>query len=133
MFKADLKENLAKTDKTEKDILAMIDKYIEANGLNAPQETIPELQDGYASEELTELDLEARNINTVIWAIGYTADYSLVKLPITDEDGFPITQRGVTQYPGLYFVGMHWLSSRKSAILLGVNEDVEHVIAEMTK
>ena len=133
MFKADLKENLAKTDKTEKDILAMIDKYIEANGINAPQETIPELQDGYASEEITELDLKAENINTVIWAIGYTADYSLVKLPITDEDGFPITQRGITQYPGLYFVGMHWLSSRKSAILLGVNEDVKHVIAEMTK
>jgi|GEM_PF-2910966 len=34
---------------------------------------------------------------------------------------------------GLYFVGMHWLSSRKSAILLGVNEDAEHVVAEMTK
>ena len=111
----------------------MIDKYIEANGINAPQEAIPELQDGYASEEITELDLKAANINTVIWAIGYTADYSLVKLPITDEDGFPITQGGVTQYPGLYFVGMHWLSSRKSAILLGVNEDVEHVVAEMTK
>lgn len=132
-FKPDLKENLAKTDKTEKDILAMIDKYIESNGINAPQETIPELQDGYASEEITELDLKAANINTIIWAIGYIADYSLVKLPVIDDDGFPITQRGVTQYHGLYFVGMHWLSSRKSTILLGVNEDVESVIADMTK
>jgi putative flavoprotein involved in K+ transport len=56
-----------------------------------------------------------------------------VKLPLTDEDGFPIQQRGITQYPDLYFVGMNWLNKRKSGILLGVNEDVEHIIAEMTR
>jgi len=133
MFSQDLKENLAKTDKTEKDIIGMIDRYIEANGINSPQETLPSLQDGYAAEVITELDLKAANINTIIWAMGYTADYSLVKLPITDEDGFPIQQGGVTQYPGLYFVGMNWLSKRKSVTLLGVNEDVEYIIADMTK
>lgn len=132
IFKPDLKENLARSDKAEKDIIAMIDKYIEANGIDAPQETLPDLQDGYAIEVITELDLKAADINAIIWAMGYTADYSLVKLPITDEDGFPIQQRGVTQYPGLYFVGMNWLSKRKSPILLGVNEDVEHIIADMT-
>lgn len=133
MFSPDLKENLAKTDKIEKDIIGMIDKYIETNGINAPQETLPDLQDGYSAEVITELDLKAANINTVIWAMGYTFDYGFVKLPVTDEDGFPIQQGGVTQYPGLYFVGMNWLSKRKSAILLGVNEDVEHIIADMTK
>jgi putative flavoprotein involved in K+ transport len=56
-----------------------------------------------------------------------------VKLTVTDEDGFPVQQCGVTQYPGLYFVGMNWLSKRKSAILLGVNEDVEHIIGEIIK
>jgi putative flavoprotein involved in K+ transport len=133
MFRPDLKENLAKVDKAEKDIIAMIDKYIEANGINAPQETLPDLQDGFSTEVITELDLKAANINTIIWAMGYIADYSLVKLPITDEDGFPLQQRGVTQYPGLYFVGTNWLNKRKSTILLGVNEDVEHIIAEMKK
>lgn len=133
MFKPDLKENLARSDKAEKDIITMIDKYIEVNGINAPQETVPELQDGYSAEVITELDLEAANINTIIWAMGYKFDYSLVKLPVTDEDGFPVQKRGVTQYPGLYFVGMNWLSKRKSAILLGVNEDVEYIIADMTR
>jgi putative flavoprotein involved in K+ transport len=132
MFKPDLNENLAKVDKAEKDIIAMIDKYIEANGINAPQETLPDLQDGYSVEVITELDLKAANINSIIWAMGYTANYSLVKLPITDEDGFPIQKRGVTQYPGLYFVGMNWLSKRKSPILLGVNEDVKHIVGHMT-
>lgn len=132
IFAPDLKENLAKVDKAEKDIIAMIDRYIEANGINAPQEILPDLQDGYAMEVITELDLESAGINTVIWAMGYTADYSLVKLPLTDEDGFPIQKCGVTQYPGLYFVGTNWLNKRKSTILLGVNEDVEHIIAMMT-
>ena len=133
MFSPDLKENLTKVDKAEKDITGMIDKYIETNGINSPQETLPNLQDGYSAEVITELDLKATNINTIIWAMGYTSDYSLVKLPITDEDGFPIQQRGITQYPGLYFVGMNWLNKRKSAILIGVNEDVEHIVAEMTR
>jgi len=54
-----------------------------------------------------------------------------VKLPVTDEDGFPLQRDGITQYPGLYFVGLHWLRKRKSAILLGVDEDVEQIIADM--
>jgi putative flavoprotein involved in K+ transport len=132
MFKPDLKENLAKTDKAEKDMLAMIDRYIESNGIDAPQETVPDLQDGYALEVVTELDLKANDINTIIWGMGYFFDFGLVKLPITDEDGCPVQKRGVTHYPGLYFVGMNWLSTRKSAILLGVNEDVEHIVGHMT-
>ena len=132
MFSPDLKENLAKVDKAEKDIVEMIDRYIQTNGINAPQETLPDLQDGYSVEVITELDLKSANIKTIIWAMGYASDYSLVKLPLTDEDGFPIQQRGITQYPGLYFVGTNWLNKRKSTILLGVNEDVEYIIADMT-
>ena len=132
MFAPDLNENLARTDKAEKDITAMVDKYIEVNKIDAPQEILPDLRDGYSAEEITELDLKAAHVNTVIWAKGYTFDYGLVKLPVTDEDGFPIQQRGVTQYPGLYFVGTTWLHKRKSPILLGVNEDAEHIVAHMS-
>lgn len=132
MLKPDLMENLARVDKAEKDLVGMIDRYIAANGIQAPQETLPEYQDGYSAKILTELDLKTENIRTVIWAIGYTSDYSLVKRAVTDEDGFPITRRGVTQYPGLYFVGMNWLSARKSVTVMGVGEDVESIVAEMT-
>jgi putative flavoprotein involved in K+ transport len=132
-FSADLRENLAKVDKAEKDIIEKIDRHIQTNEINAPHEILPDLQDGYALEEITELDLKSAGVNTIIWALGYTFDYGLVKLPVTDGDGFPIQKRGVTQYPGLYFVGMNWLSTRKSAILLGVNEDVEFIITHMTK
>lgn len=133
MVKPDLEETLAKVDQAERNIVGMIDRYIQANGINAPQETLPDLQDGYAAQVITELDLESANINSIIWAIGYTSDYSLVKLPIVDDDGFPIQQRGITQYPGLYFVGTNWLHKRDSVTLLGVDEDVEYIIADMTK
>lgn len=132
-FKPDLKETLAKIDKSERDIIAMIDRYIETNNLNIPQETLPDLRDGYSVEEIMELDIKAEHITTIIWAMGYICDYSFVKLPLTDEDGFPVTQGGVTQYPGLYFVGTNWLSRRNSVTLFGMNQDVEHVVAEMTK
>jgi putative flavoprotein involved in K+ transport len=59
----------------------------------------------------------------VIWATGYKFDFSFVKLPVTDEDGYPIQTRGVTGYEGLYFLGMPWLHSRKSGILFGVGDD----------
>ncbi|MEW6404185.1 MAG: NAD(P)-binding domain-containing protein, partial [Chloroflexota bacterium] len=67
-------------------------------------------------------DLKAANITSIIWAMGYTFGYGLVKLPVTDEDSFPIQKRGVTQYPGLYFVGINWLSTRKSTLLLAGRE-----------
>lgn len=133
LFKPDLKENLAKADKIEKDLVGMVDRYIQANGIDAAPETLPDLQDGYSAEVITELDLKSADINTIIWAIGFTSDFSLVKLPITDEDGFPIQQRGVTQYPGLYFVGTAWLHRRDSATLPGVNQDVEYIVAHMTQ
>ena len=60
MLKPDLKETLAKVAIAEKDIIGMIDCYIEANSINA-----------------------------IIWAIGYTANYSLVKLPIRMKTVFP--------------------------------------------
>jgi putative flavoprotein involved in K+ transport len=132
-FAPDLKENLAASDKMEKDFIELTDKFIEAHSIDVPPEELPNLQDGFSVEVSTEVDLKAANVYTIIWAMGYTADYSLVKLPLTDGDGFPIQQHGATQYPGLYFVGTHWLTKRKSTVLIGVNEDAEHIVADMMR
>jgi putative flavoprotein involved in K+ transport len=51
-----------------------------------------------------------------------------LKLPgLLDGDGFPIQQRGVTQAPGLYFLGLHCMHTLKSGLLFGVGEDAAHV------
>ena len=123
----DLKENLAKADRFEVELVKMIDGYIERTGLAAPQETLPELRDGYAVDEIRELDLRAAGVGAVIWAMGYTFDFSLVKLPVTDGEGFPVSQSGVTQYPGLYFVGLPWQPMQKTGLLVGVGEHAMHI------
>jgi len=127
----DLKENLAKSDQVEVDLLKMVDAYIEKRGLDAPPESVPQLRDGYAAEEFEQLDLAAAGISTLIWAQGYVYEPSLVNLPVTDADGYPLQKRGVSAYPGLYFVGQHWLSTRKSAILLGVGEDAAYIASKI--
>ena len=85
------------------------------------------MDDGYHSEEILELNLNAAGITSIIWATGYTFDFSLVKLPIFDEDGYPLQQRGVTEYPGLFFVGLPFLYTAKSSLLFGVGEDAGYI------
>jgi putative flavoprotein involved in K+ transport len=130
-LKTDLMENLEKADKFEADIIMRIDEYILANGIEAPVETLPDLRDGYAAREMSELDLKSAGITSVIWATGYKFDFSFVKLPIFDEDGFPVQKRGVTEFPGLYFVGLPFLHTAASGLLAGVGDDARHVTEHM--
>ncbi|MBI5961481.1 MAG: NAD(P)-binding domain-containing protein [Chloroflexi bacterium] len=123
----DLKNSLAKVDQFEADVLKGIDDYIARQGIDAPVEKIPELRDGYAAEEILQLDLREQGITSVIWACGFSFDYSLVKLPVLDADGYPIQKRGVTQFPGLYFLGLPWLHTLKSGFLFGVGEDAAYL------
>lgn len=123
----DIKQTLAKVDGVETEMTKLIDGYIAKTGLDAPLESLPVLRDGYAVEEITKLNLSFAGITTIIWAMGYSFDFSLVKLPIMGEDGFPNSTRGVTVFPGLYFVGLPWLFKMKSGLLIGVGEDAEYI------
>ncbi len=127
----DLHENLANADAFEREALAVIDGYVEANGLDAPTEKVPELRDGFEQPIIEELDLAEAGISTVVWAMGYTFDYSLVRLPVCDADGFPIQRRGVTRYLGLYFVGMPWMPTERSGFLIGVGDSAAHIAAHI--
>lgn len=123
----DLAESLTRADEIEAQLTGLIDAYIAGNGLDAPPESLPRLRDGYPDEEVLDLDLHAAGVSTVIWAAGHTFDYSLVRLPILDADGYPVQTRGATAYPGLYVVGLPWLTKFKSGLFLGVGEDAEAV------
>ena len=123
----DLHENLAQGDKVEADMIKAVDDYVERNGLDAPIETLPELRDGYETESLLRLDLASAGIHSVIWATGYKFDFGLVKLPAFDQDGYPVQKRGITAFPGLYFVGLPFLHTSGSGLLAGVGGDAAHV------
>jgi putative flavoprotein involved in K+ transport len=68
-------------------------------------------------------------VNVVIWATGYRPDHSWIKLPIFDTDGRLRHRRGVTDSPGLYFLGLTWQYTRGSA-LIGFIKDDARFIAE---
>jgi putative flavoprotein involved in K+ transport len=73
-------------------------------------------------EDGSELEVDA-----VIWATGYRADYSWIKLPISDEDGRLRHRRGVTDVPGLVFLGLTWQHTRGSALIGWVKDDAEYI------
>lgn len=77
---------------------------------------------------LRQLSLQESNIGTVIWATGFTGDFSWIHLPVLDDQNKPIHERGISRERGLYFIGFPWLNSRKSGIIYGIEEDA-HFIA----
>lgn len=128
LFAADLMENLAAADKSETEIRKAIDTYVAEHGLDVDEaEPALELKDGYDSRVITELNLDAAGITSVIWTTGLKVDFSWIDLPIFDEYGYPVHRRGVTQEPGLYFVGLLWLHVARSSLLFGVGEDARHI------
>jgi putative flavoprotein involved in K+ transport len=133
LIASDLNETLAKIDQSEVEMLNRIDEYIAQNGLDAPEETVPVLRDAYQSEIITELELGSAGITSVIWATGYKFDFSLVKLPVFDVDGFPLQVRGVTDYPGLFFLGLLWLHVFKSSIFYGVGDDAAYIVKKIVE
>ena len=52
-------------------------------------------------------------------------------MDITDEKNHPIQYRGVTKYKGLYFMGLQWMHSSKSAQFIGVAEDAEYIVNDI--
>ena len=123
-----LKDSLAKIDEFVAEVKGDIDKFIEKNNIEAQAEPArPPLKDGFESEMIEELDLQNEGIKTIIWATGYQFDYSLTKFPVLDDDGYPVQERGVTEVPGLYFVGLHFLYKRVSGLPWGIAADAEYI------
>jgi hypothetical protein len=66
-----------------------------------------------------------------IWANGYGYSFDWLKLPITDPNGAAVQQRGVTARPGVYFLGLHWMQTFRSAILSFVGRDASYLADHM--
>ena len=79
------------------------------------------------SHPLRELDLAKAGVNTIIWATGYGVDFSWLQVDTFDANGKPLHQRGVSREPGVYFLGLPWLSRRGSSFIWGVWHDAKHV------
>jgi len=71
------------------------------------------------------------SVGSVIWATGFRLDYSWIDAPVFDDDHRPVHQRGVTESPGLYFLGLPWQHTRGSALLGWVKDDAEFLAQQI--
>jgi putative flavoprotein involved in K+ transport len=71
------------------------------------------------------------DVRSVIWATGFSVDHSWIDVPVLDEQGRIVHRRGVTESPGLYFLGLTWQHTRGSALLGWVKDDAEYIARQI--
>jgi putative flavoprotein involved in K+ transport len=126
-FAPDLDANMTRSDAVARTLLADIDAFIERTGAIAPANE----RDQFARLDVTsvdEIDLGRAGVSAVIWATGYDLDFGWIDIPAFDAYGYPVQRRGVTEVPGLYFLGLHFMHTRKSGLIWGVGDDANHVV-----
>jgi putative flavoprotein involved in K+ transport len=117
-FASDLPAQLAFADAFfDAQLRPLIDEFISRANIGAPADDRAAL--AFEPEPVLELDLDDAGVSTVVWATGYGLDYSWIDAPIFGERGYPRQVRGVTDVPGLYFLGLGWQSTQGSATLVG--------------
>lgn len=124
-------EYIRNADARSKEMRDKIDAYIEETSpetaaavLDPADAPLPPDED---VEFLTSLNLEEANVGAIVWSTGFTADFSWIDLPVTDDTGSPVHSNGISDVPGIYFIGFPWLSKRKSGVLLGIDEDARRI------
>lgn len=129
-FSNDLRNNLNAGDANYLSVLDEADAYIAKYGLDLPTEpharTIPEDPD-CVKTPIHELDLSKAGIGTILWATGFHFDFDWINADTFDDQGRPRHQRGVSEEPGLYFVGLPWQSRRGSSFIWGVWHDAKFI------
>jgi putative flavoprotein involved in K+ transport len=129
-FAPDLAHNLARGDANYMSLLDEADSYVARNGLHLPEEPDArriEPDPPCVTDPVLELDLARAGIASIIWATGYALDFSWLKVDAFDETGRPKHERGVSAEPGIYFLGLPWLSRRGSSFIWGVWHDARYL------
>jgi putative flavoprotein involved in K+ transport len=135
-FAPDLPKNILEGDNNYLSLLAEADAFIEANGLNLPEEPqakiIADEPDCMANPILS-IDLMESGIKTIIWATGFMQDFQWLDVDAFDAQGKPAHEKGVSTEPGVYFLGLPWLSMRGSSFIWGVWEDAKYLASHIAQ
>jgi putative flavoprotein involved in K+ transport len=129
-FAPDLHENLAAADGFAATLRQLVDDHVLERGIDAPP---PDPDDDHDGEEgygpaPEALDPERDGVSAVVWATGFSYDYGWIDVPgLLDADGYPRHSAGVSDHPGLYFVGLKFQTRQASDLFVRVGLDAEHV------
>ena len=133
IFNDDMFDNLKFSDDYALNWSKNVDEFIRKENLEAPIEKIFEDSRLKSFENHKSLELNIMpKIKSIIWATGFKYNYDWIDLNITNERGFPVHKRGVTNYDGFYFMGLQWMHTSKSAQFIGVGEDAEFIVNKIS-
>jgi putative flavoprotein involved in K+ transport len=130
----DLARNIAGGDRNYLATLDAADAHAGKHNLDMPLE--PEARTigpnpACVTNPILKLNLHDAGISSIIWATGYALEFNWLKVDAFDEKGRPEHDRGVTNVPGLYFLGLPWLSRRASPFIWGVWHDAKYLADHM--
>lgn len=127
-FADDLVAHLDAADAVYNGINASIDAWIEARGIAAPPPSVYEPVWAPLGGRTT---LPVEEVSAVVWATGFRSDFRWLHASVFDGAGVPQHVRGVTQVPGVLFIGLPWLHTWGSGRFASVARDAEHVAAHV--
>jgi len=132
IFDAGLKAALDHADGIYNGINAAIDKYIVEHNIEAPPASVyePVWEPG---EVITHVDLAASGITSIVWCIGFSPDFRWLDVPVFNGAGHPQHMRGVTNEPGIYFLGLPWLHTWGSGRFSGVKRDAFYLADQIER
>jgi putative flavoprotein involved in K+ transport len=130
-FGDDLEEHIRIADEGARTARVVVDDYISRTGMEAPlaePDPADTIMPPLPSPPIRAINPIDVGLTSVIWCTGFGADFSWVRLPVLDERGTPAHQLGVSKAcPGIFFIGLPWLSTRKSALVVGVADDAQRI------
>jgi putative flavoprotein involved in K+ transport len=133
---ADLVDSLAAGDRAYLGFLDLVDGHVDRRGMAMPDDPdarVVHPDPACLTQPVRRLALRDAGIGSVIWATGYACDFSWIDIPVMSDAGEPVHAGGVTDVPGLYFIGLQWLSKMNSSFLSGVGGDAarlaDHIAA----
>jgi putative flavoprotein involved in K+ transport len=132
VFEDDLEANIQFADQAYTSITQRIDAFIKPSNIHAPL-PVPTWEEtatpAILAPAILSLDPVAAGISSVVWCTGFGGDFSWIRLPVFDNVGWPKHVDGITDLPGIYFIGLHWLSRRSSNTVMGVSQDAQLLAA----
>jgi putative flavoprotein involved in K+ transport len=130
VFHDDLERTLTEADAWYDDFRHQMDEYADKCDLPLPVERVrptSSISEYGKRRGVLELNIRNEEISSVVWATGYTCDFSRIKLPVLDGNGDPIHERGVTKRTGLFFLGLRRTYSLGSALVAGAVNDAAYI------
>ena len=127
-FSTDLEASLAGGDTVYARFVESVDRYIEKHELRCdPPDARPHDGGERVRNDITALDLAQAGIGSIIWATGFSRHFDWIESPSIAAGCDPVHVRGVSSQPGLFFLGLRWLHTRRSNFIDGAGADAAYV------